>query len=320
MKADRMVSILLHLQNGGKVTTKELAEKLEVSERTIVRDMEALNIAGVPIYAERGRNGGWQLAEGFRTDLTGMKAKELFALLISAQPELLSDLGIKPYYEAAFQKLMASSSPMLRNHAELIRQKIHIDGAGWHRTNEECPYLSIVQEAVWSEQKLMIHYPRGEEIIMRTVHPLGLVAKRSVWYMVAEAEGQLRTYRISRIMHAELLDETFSSRADFDLAEYWEQSTVQFKQRLPRYPAKLRLTSSWLERLQQERYVQVLDVESVQGRWIEAEIQFATLEHACEMVLAMGPQAEVFSPVELRKKVIAEAKGIVERYAAMGAN
>lgn len=314
MKADRMISILLILQNEGKISTRELAERLEVSERTIARDMEALSVSGIPVYSERGSRGGWLLAEGYRTKLTGMKAEEFISLIISAHPGLLTDLGIKNHFDDALQKLLASSPASIKNNIELIQRKIHIDGAGWHQAIEAYPYLTIVQEAVWAESKLCIHYKRDQDVVVRTVHPLGLVAKRSVWYLVAEYEGELRTYRVSRIVHAEGLNEPFHYPADFNLAQYWEQSIAQFQQKLPRYPAKIRINEPLLERLEQERYLTILQTETPENGWLEATIQFATLEHACEMVLRFGSLVEVIAPEELRSKVIAETQAVINLY------
>src|SRR5690606_32418345 len=133
--------------------------------------------------AERGRQGGWRRTEGYRTDLTGMKTGEFISLMISAHPNVLQDLGIDGHYDAAYRKLVASSPSAIRENAEMIWKKVHIDGAGWHQPSESCPCLPTVQEAVWAEHRLIIHYKREQEISIRTVEPLGLVSKRSVWYL-----------------------------------------------------------------------------------------------------------------------------------------
>jgi predicted DNA-binding transcriptional regulator YafY len=302
------------LQSEGKLTVKTLAERLEVSERTVVRDLEALSMSGVPVYAERGSRGGWRLAEGYRTNLTGMKAEEFMSLIISAHPALLQDLGIRDHFDAALQKLLAASPAPLKESAEQVRQKIHIDGAGWHESAASSPCLAAVQEAVWAERKLRIHYQRGREIAVRTINPLGLVAKRSVWYLVAEADAEIRIYRISRIVQAEMLNETFPRPSDFQLACYWEQSIAQFRRRLPRFPAKIRLHERQLERLEQDRYIRMMKIEGIGNGWAEAEMEFGTLEHACWIALSLGSDAEVLAPAELREKVVAELRLAMERY------
>jgi predicted DNA-binding transcriptional regulator YafY len=314
MRADRILSILLLLQSQGKMSTRELAGQLEVSERTILRDMEALSMSGVPVYAERGSQGGWLLSEGYRTSLTGMKADEFVSLMVASHPVLLQDLGIRDSYHAALRKLLAGTNETVRESARLIQQKIHIDGAGWHQSNESFPSLRTVQEAVWLERKLRIHYPRDDEMITRTVHPLGLVAKRSVWYLVAMAEDEYRTFRISRIAEAEVLEEGFTPPEHFNLGRYWEQSTVQFKSSLPRYPAALRVQETVLARLEKERYISIVRVEPIDEEWSLAEVEFATLEHGCENVLRYGSGVAVISPSELREKVIEEAEKIVACY------
>lgn len=314
MRADRLLLILLLLQNHQKMTTRELARKLEVSERTVIRDMEALSAAGIPVYAERGATGGWALTEGYRTSLTGMKREEIVSLLLVKPTDTLRDLGLTNNFEAAYQKLLAASPSALRQDAELVRRRIHVDGAGWHKSNESFPHLSVVQEAVWEGRKLCITYQRGDEQVERIIHPLGLVAKRSTWYVVAETEGELRTYRISRIVEAHILDEGFEPPIGFDLAAYWEESTQQFKANLPRYPARVNIKDMIIERISSERFVKVLQMERMENGWIHAELEFNTLESACQIILGFGSHIEVLEPNELRDELIAKVKSIVELY------
>lgn len=324
MRADRLLSILLLLQNGGKLSSRQLAEKLEVSERTIARDMDALSAAGVPVYAERGSLGGWILAENYRTGLIGMGREEMLALLVTSHGALLGDLGIgRQSLETAHQKLMASSSAAFRRDAEMIRERIHIDGAGWHASDESFEWLAVIQEAVWAERKLSIRYRKTEEAgneadaeaaASRIVHPLGLVAKRNVWYLVAEDRGELRTFRISRITEAAVLEERFERPPGFSLAAYWERSTAEFKSRLPRYPAELRVAEPRLARLKRERYAKVLRTEPDGPGWVRAEVEFHTLDSACELVLACGREAAVLGPPELRERLRAEAEAVAALY------
>ncbi|MFD2368730.1 helix-turn-helix transcriptional regulator [Brevibacillus sp. GCM10020057] len=314
MRADRLVSILLLLQNHGRMTAKELAEKLEVSERTIHRDMEALGMAGVPVFAERGSNGGWALTEGYRTDLTGLKQSELQSLLLVSPTNQLDDLGMRASFDAAWQKLLAASPASIRQNAEHARQRIHIDGAGWHQVEESFPCLATVQEAVWQERALFIRYQRGEDSVERIVHPLGLVAKRSTWYFVAHVDSELRTYRISRLIEAHMLEDSFVRPEGFDLASYWEQSTADFRSSLPRYPARIRVLETLLPRLMQERYIQIKSTQPAESGWVEAFVHFETLESACEIVLACGPRIVVLEPGELRARVTAEAAAILGLY------
>jgi len=345
MRADRLVSILLLLQNHGRMTARELADRLEVSERTIHRDMEALSMAGVPVFAERGTNGGWSLAEGYRTNLTGMKPSELQSLLLASPALPLYDLGMQESLEAARQKLLAASPEEARKDAKHVRQRIHIDGAGWHQSTETFPFLPVVQEAVWQDRALAIRYQRGypeasspqsqdsrraaaeepsrspqpaaaeaTDTVERTVHPLGLVAKRSTWYMVAQVGEDIRTYRISRLTDARMLEQTFVRPQGFDLAAYWEQSTAAFQSSLPRYPARIRMLEQLLPRLMQERYIQIKSTQPAEREWVEAFVHFHTLESACEKVLAYGPRIVVLEPEELRARVAEEAAAILRLY------
>lgn len=325
MRADRLLSILLLLQNGGKLSSRELAERLEVSERTIVRDMDALSAAGIPVYAERGSLGGWMLAENYRTSLTGMNRQEMLSLLMTQHSHVLGELGIpKRHHEAAYQKLLASSPVPVRQDAEMIRERLHIDGAGWHVSGESFPLLSVVQEAVWGQRKLEMCYRKSDSdtdyaagtLPRRTVHPLGLVAKRNVWYLVAEENGELKTFRISRIAEAAVLEETFRRPPGFSLSGYWEQSTADFKSALPRYPATISITEQRLARLKRERYVKVLlaKPEDAHPGWLSVDVEFNTLESACEILLACGREAEALHPQELRELVRAEAAAIAALY------
>ncbi|MGG6311892.1 helix-turn-helix transcriptional regulator [Paenibacillus macerans] len=317
MRADRLLSILLLLQNQGKMSSRQLAQRLEVSERTIARDVEALSTAGIPVYAERGSRGGWVLADSYRTNLTGMRPEEIVSLLLTSHSDLLGDLGIQGHFQAAYQKLLAVTPAPIRQDAELIRERIHIDGAGWHASKEAFPWLSIVQEAVWGQRKLRIRYRKEDGTVERTIRPLGLVAKRNVWYVAAEQEpdGELRTFRVSRLEEARLLEETFERPAGFDLAAYWEQSTARFKSELPRYPARVKTTEPRLNRLRQERFIKVLHTEEPDNRgWILADVDFQTLDWACGVILAGGRDIEALEPPELRARVGSEARAILSLY------
>ncbi|MFS0644424.1 helix-turn-helix transcriptional regulator [Siminovitchia sp. 179-K 8D1 HS] len=314
MRADRLIAILLLLQNNGKMTAKELAEKLEVSERTIHRDMEALSTAGVPVYAERGTNGGWSLADGYRTNLTGMKTEEMQTLLLAHSSSLLGDLGLENSFESAFQKLLAAIPGSMHHETKKLQERIHIDGAGWHQRQELLPCLSTVQEAVWQERKLEMVYRRDEKIYERIVEPLGLVAKGSIWYLAAAADGELRTYRISRIERARITAESFRRPDHFDLAGYWEQSTKQFKAQLPRYPARISFCETVHDRLSKQPYMKIHTTDTVNSGWIEADVEFNTVESACEIILGYGALMKALEPAELREKVAAEALAVLRMY------
>lgn len=320
MRADRLLSILLLLQVHQRLTARELARRLEVSERTIHRDMEALSGAGVPVTAERGAGGGWALLEGYRTNLTGLNEAEIQALFLTRPPRLLADLGLDKAAEAALIKLLAALPSMHRRGAQDVRQRIHVDAAGWRQSEEAVPLLPTLQEAIWLERKLRFTYERGDGGVERLVDPLGLVAKGSIWYLVAAVEGELRTYRVSRMQSAVVLDEPCARPPDFDLAAYWERSTATFIVNLPRYPATVRVDPAILPSIRQGgRYARIEreDPPDADG-WIPLAMLFEEEHNACEYVLSYGPRIEALEPAALREQVIQAAEDVVALYAKRG--
>ncbi len=317
MRAERLLTILLLLQTNRRLTARELAERLEVSERTIQRDMEALSSAGIPVIAERGTGGGWMLMEGYRTNLTGLKPDEIMALFSSQPIRLLKDLGLHEAAETGLLKLLAALPSVFRRSAEYVRQRIFIDTSGWQRTGEDVGCLPALQDAVLRERKIDIEYERGDGTsVERRVDPLGLVAKGSAWYLVAAVEGEKRTYRISRIREARLTDESFERPEPFDLAAFWERTTVDFVDNLPRYTATLRADASIMHRLRWAgRFARVerIDAPDDEG-WSKVAIRFETIQEACEYVLGFGPFIEVVEPDELRMEVIRRAKSVTAFY------
>jgi predicted DNA-binding transcriptional regulator YafY len=317
MRADRLLSIMLLLQVHRRMTARELARRLEVSQRTIHRDMEALSGSGVPVVAERGTGGGWRLLEEYRTNLTGLNEAEIQSLFLTKPPRLLADLGLDRASEAALIKLLAALPAGSRRRAEDIRARIHIDVPGWRPSEESARFLSLLQEAVWQERRLRLTYERADgTAVERVVDPLGLVAKGSVWYLVAAVEGGPRTYRASRIQQAALTDEACVRPKDFDLADYWEQSQVEFRAHLPRYPATIRAHPSIAGRVRSgERFSRVAreHLPDEEG-WIRLEMIFEEEHGAREFVLSFGPQIEVIEPAALREQVIEAAMGITNMY------
>ncbi|QTH42428.1 WYL domain-containing protein [Cohnella sp. LGH] len=322
MRADRLLSLLSLLQARGRMTSKQLADELEISERTVHRDMEALAAAGIPVYAERGAAGGWQLSEGYRNRITGMTIGEIRSLLLLHSSSVVADLGLNEPSGTALRKLLSALPEPVRRDAEYVRERIHIDGAGWRSAPSRSAHLQTVQEAVWEQRKLRICY-RGreaDESTERTVLPLGLVAKTSVWYMVAmedsAEEDPFRTFRLSRLHDADMLEETFVRPEDFDLATHWERSMERFKSNLPRYPAKVRVALARWEAFAGERYVKTVSCEEVQeSEAIEAVVEFNTLESARDIVMKYGRDAEALAPEELRAAVRAECAAAAALYA-----
>jgi predicted DNA-binding transcriptional regulator YafY len=319
MRADRLFSIVLLLQSYHQLTARKLAERLEVSERTIHRDMEALSGAGIPVVAERGIGGGWSLLGEYRTNLTGLNEAEIQSLFVNKPSRLLADLKLEKAAEGALLKLLAALPSTYRRGAETARQRIYVDVTGWNRTEETVPLLHVLQDAIWQERKLRIVYSRGEDCgaFERLVDPLGLVAKGSVWYLVAAVEGaEVRSYRVSRIQEAEPLDAPCVRPADFDLASFWEQSAAQFRAHLPRYQMRARVRHEILARLPYAgRFARVEEVgqRDAEG-WVHVTLRFDVEEMACEYALSFGSQLEVLEPLVLREKVLEAAKSVVTFY------
>src|SRR5512135_1176650 len=209
MRASRLVTLLLLLQSRGGMTAAELAVELEVSVRTVHRDVEALAAAGVPIYAERGPHGGIRLVDGYRTRLTGMTPDEAEALFLSGMPGPAAELGLGTVVAAARLKVLAALPPELRNRASRLVERFHLDASGWFHAGEPVPHLAALSEAVWESRRVAVDYERGDGLVRRTLEPLGLVLKAGVWYVVAATEGQIRTYRASRVAAAGPLGERF---------------------------------------------------------------------------------------------------------------
>jgi predicted DNA-binding transcriptional regulator YafY len=321
MRADRLLSILLLLQTNRRLTARALAQRFEVSERTIHRDMEALSGSGVPVFAERGNGGGWALLEPYRTNLTGLSDVEAQALLLAQSKHILSDLGLRQAADSALIKLLATLPVMVRRNAELVRQRIHVDGAGWRQWEERVPALPALQTALWQDRQVHLVYKRSDEtVVERLVDPLGLVVRGSVWYLVAAVEGEARTYRVARVQNARLADSPSVRASDFDLALYWEQSKAEFQASLPRYMATLRIDSEILPHARWAwRFARIerTDPPDAEG-WQQIEVNFEVEEEACICVLAFGPQVEVLAPLALRAQVAARAQAVVERYHEVG--
>ncbi len=320
MRADRLISILLLLQVYRCMTARELAVRLEVSERTIHRDMEALSGIGVPVTADRGVGGGWRLLGEYRTKLTGLNDAEVQSLFLNVPPQLLSDLGLEKVSDAARMKLLAEVPAPVRRDAEYARQRIHVDVSGWHRPEEAVPLLPVLQQAVWQDRKLQMSYRRDPdcEPVERLVDPLGLVAKGSVWYLIAAVDGEARTYRVSRVQAAELTGESCARPPAFDLAAHWQQSASDFKTRLPRYDAVLRVRRETIPRLYYAvRFSRIETVSEPDAEgWVDVAIRFQVEDEAAEFALSFGPSVEVLSPLELREKVIGLAESVIAFYAS----
>jgi predicted DNA-binding transcriptional regulator YafY len=314
MRADRLISIVLLLQANGRMTAETLASRLEVSQRTILRDMDALSSAGVPVLAERGTGGGWRLIDGYETKLTGLTPPEIRSLFLARPPALLAELGMKEAADAAWLKLRAALPVGVREQAEFVRERLLIDSRGWRDSAESLTSLPVILESLWAGRRLKFQYEKSDgEASDREVDPLGLVARGNHWYLVGARGDDRRTYRVSRIRAAEILAEHCNRPDDFDLAAYWEASTQRFRDHLPRYNATFRVAPALLPWVCYRSW-RVLE-QTQDGDRVRVSLRFDAPEEARQYALAGGAELEVLEPKELREYVIATARAISAAYA-----
>ena len=319
MRASRLVNLLLLLQARGGLTAEELARELEVSVRTVHRDVDALSASGVPIYAERGPAGGIRLVEGYRTRLTGMTGEEAEALFLSGLPGPAAELGLGTVVAAAQLKVMASLPAELRSRASRLVERFHLDAGAWFHGNEPVPHLATVSEAVWGARRIEVDYRRGDDAVTRLLEPLGIVLKAGIWYLVARADGQPRTYRISRIRAARALDETFERPEGFDLGAFWAESSAAYEREVPRIDVTVRVRSEAMWRLADAvggravREAQRLGPADADGRET-LRINVEWPDEATGRFVAAAPDVEVLEPARLRDELVAAATAAIATY------
>lgn len=314
MKADRLISLLLLLQSRRQCSARVLAERLEVSERTIYRDVDALCAAGVPIYAERGVNGGIVLSDGYRHALTQFSEEEVRALFISGATPL-ADLGLERGFNRALEKLHGGLADMQRRAAEKSRSRIHLDTRRWNQPEPPRALLTALRRAVWDDRRLRIRYEdRNKAGSTRVIDPLGLVSKAGVWYLVARHDKEFRSFRVERISSADELAEHFARPQEFDLERYWSESSARFAQasrsadcivtlRAP-HDALDRITAYW-----------PAEIVSRRTRDAVVRVTFPGSEIAVFHLIAWSDAASLLEPAELRDAVIIAARRALRRYA-----
>lgn len=320
MRADRLLSLLMLLQSSERMTAKELSLELEVSERTIYRDIEALSAAGVPVYGDPGREGGYALVEGYRTSLTGMTEGELRALFMLSIPAPLAELGLSQEFRAALLKLSASLPVWKSEHEKAVRQRFYLDSTWWHQGEMPVPYLQTIYQAVWQDLKLNITYRLVPGVeISQDVSPYGLVAKAGVWYLVYERKSKLHAQRVSNVLGAQPLEETFKRPEDFDLAAFWKDWCIRQEQRQRLYPVRVRAAPDLVPLLllhSGEGVHSIIepDESKESGKWIKLELTFESLESARTRLLAYGGDIEVLEPQALRLSMQDFAEQILRTY------
>ncbi|MDQ3492863.1 MAG: YafY family transcriptional regulator [Chloroflexota bacterium] len=321
MRASRLVNLLLLLQARGGMTGSQLAEELEVSVRTVYRDVEALSEAGVPIYAERGPHGGVRLVDGYRTRLTGLNEDEAHALFLSGLPGPAAELGLGTVVAAARLKVLAALPPELRARASRLTQRFHLDAPGWFRPAEPVPHLERLAAAVWEERRVTVAYRRPDRIVDRPLDPLGIVLKAGIWYLVAATEGQVRSYRVSRVEGVTTTEERFQRPPSFDLVAFWEEAIAAYQESLPQIEAILRVRSSavdWLGKSMGEPvWATATQQPDPAGEdWVRVMLRVETIDTALADLLRLGSRVEVLEPLSLRQAVIDEARAILTGYAS----
>lgn len=314
MRADRLIGIILLLQRHGKLTARQLSGELGVSRRTILRDLDALSLAGIPVYAEGGHGGGISLDEHYRTSFTGLKETEVRALFLSGNTGLLADIGLGEAAENALLKLSAALPAPHQSAVEAFRQRIHIDPAWWWHDSQPLPFLADLQQAVFNNRAIRAVYERYDgAVVERELEPYGLIAKSSWWYLVARREGEFRIYRVSRFHIIKLLERHFQRQEDFDLVAYWQNHLDEFVETVAEYKFTLRIHQSrwnFAKWLTPGRY-QMVEPPDEAG-WLTAQFAMESKDLAYMLVFGLGMQAVVIEPDELREAVLNKARELLE--------
>lgn len=321
MRSGRLLSLLMLLQAKGRVSAPAIAQKLQVSVRTVLRDIDELSASGVPVRALRGADGGFELLEGWRTRLTGLTPAEAQAMFMVGAAGPTAQLGLGEAAESAQLKLMAALPQEWQADARRVASRFHLDAVGWYRREERLPALPVVADAVWNTRRLAIRYDSWKGVVDRRIEPLGLVMKSGEWYLVAGAgKGTPRTYKLSNILTLEP-GAAFTRPRGFDLAKYWNESIARFETGLYRGTATLRASPKGLKRL---RYLSAAVAEAVDRArakpdargWTNVTIPIESVDMAANDLLRVGAECEVLQPAELRAKVGEAAAAMARLYRA----
>ncbi len=295
------MSLVLLLQGRGGMTAAELAKELEVSERTVHRDVVALSAAGVPVYADRGRRGGYRLLDGYRTRLTGLDRAEAEALFLSGVPAAMREMGLQDVAATARLKAAAALSPALRDAPATAAQRFHLDAPGWFAAGDPPPAaLAPLARAVWSDRRVLTAY-KGNQ---RTLEPYGLVLKAGVWYLAARLGTRFLTFRVDRFGEVTVLPESFDRDPAFDLAAFWGERSAEFARSLLREVITLRLSEAGVRLLRHIADPAALP-DALASLQPDGTVRLAveSVPVAYSQVLRLGPEAEVLDPPELRAMV-----------------
>ena len=326
MRADRLLSILMLLQSRGRITAPQLAGEMEVSVRTIYRDIDALSTAGVPVYAERGPGGGCMLVDGYRTSLTGLTRNEVKALFMLSVPASLDKLGVSQELRTAMRKLAATLPAIQREDEEMVHQRVYLDWKDWSRDEVPTPHLQKIHRAVWENCKLHLAYSEivgwgKKEQFDRLVDPYGLVAKAGEWYLVGGCDDYIRVYRVSSILGADITSESFERPENFSLDTFWKAWCAGQEQNRMSYPVKARISPELATLMSVHFEGRFRDAVANAGPpdtegWFTAVLPFKTFDDARKQTLDFGRAIEVLEPEPLRLSVIDFARQIVDFYSS----
>jgi predicted DNA-binding transcriptional regulator YafY len=319
MRASRLLSLLMLLQSRGRVSAQSLAAALEVSVRTIHRDVDELSASGVPIWAERGRLGGFQLQPGWRTRVDGLTAPEAQAMFLGGLPGPAAELGLGEAMASAQLKLLAALPDGWREDARRVSARFHLDPIDWYRGPSPSDHLPAIAQAVWSERRVALRYESWKGEVARRVDPLGLVLKAGIWYLAAQVGAGVRTYRLSSILALDATGETFERPAGFDLAAWWLASTKRFERQLAVDTAQLRVSPAGLKALRELGAALAQAAEASASApdasgWHRVTIPIESIPHAAVQLLRLGAQAEVLAPLALRRAVIERIGAVAALY------
>jgi predicted DNA-binding transcriptional regulator YafY len=320
MRAARLIKMVLLLQSRPSMTAAGLARELGVSERTITRDAQALSEAGIPVYADRGRIGGYRLVDGYRTRLTGLARGEAEALFLSGLPGALREMGLDDAASAARLKVSAALLPSLRHASESAAQRFHLDAPGWYQEPAAPELLPAIAEGVWDDRLLHARYLRGDSEVARHLSPYGLVLKAGVWYLCACCQGTFRVYRVDRFSSAEVSQEHFTRDGAFDLPAFWNDRAAGFARSLLRTEVVVRVTADGarqlphvMDRVAARAAIEAAAPSDGQG-WITVTLPVESEDVAYAQLLTLGPEAEILEPTSLRLRFTAAAAGLRTLY------
>jgi predicted DNA-binding transcriptional regulator YafY len=311
MRAGRLLSILMLLQSRGRMSAPALAAELEVSQRTILRDIDQLAAAGVPLWSDRGRDGGFQLRQGWSTNLTGLTENEAQALFLAGVPSAAAELGLGGASASARLKILASLPEALRDNAEQVNARLHFDPIDWFRATAPTEHLQAIAHCVWHQRIAAIDYESWRGPKSRVIKPLGLVLKAGVWYTAALADEskQPRIYRLSNIHHLTMTGGTFRRPKRFDLATFWKDATQRFETEIYRGLATVRVTRRGMKRLSElsaavsEAAARTAMPDPEHEGWTKVTIPTESDEHAAEQLLSIGADVQVLEPAGLRNRM-----------------